>query len=157
MNRLALFGIGLLLAGSLAYSLAAQTPGADDDLDVTVPSPGAQAAAAGELAARRAYVRQLEPLVAKLQTLHDDGRKGGEAEKLLAATTALEIARAELAAAQSKPREMAAHYANAAQSADRTVEAVQAAYDAGAAPLSDLLSALKTQAQVHVTLASLRR
>jgi hypothetical protein len=156
MNRGLLFGCGALLTGALALSLAAQTPGIDD-FQVSVPSPGARTASEGELAARSAYVDQLDPLVASIQKLYDTGRKGGEAEKLFAAQTALEIARAELAAAQNKPREMAEHYAKAATISDELVKASHAAHSVGALPLVSLLDALKTQADLKVTLASLRR
>ncbi|MFO0897076.1 MAG: hypothetical protein U0836_06545 [Pirellulales bacterium] len=153
MNRGMLFG-GALLTGVLAYSLSAQTPPIDD-FEVSVPSPGARMASAGELAARKAYVEQLEQLTKKLKSRHDTGLI--EAQSLLPVQTALEIALAELAAAENKPREMAEHYAKAAAAADDLVKSAQASYDAGRVDLDALLTALKTQAQLKVTLASLRR
>lgn len=156
MNRGLLFGCGALLSGALVLSLAAQTPEIDD-FEVSVPSPGARTAAAGELAARKAYVEQLEQLLGTVKNHFDNGRKGGEAEKLYAVQTAFELAQAELAAAENKPREMADHYAQAATAADELVKASRAAYNVGTLPLVSLLGALKTQANVKVTLASLRR
>jgi outer membrane protein TolC len=156
MNRGLLIGSGLLLTGVLALSLAAQTP-AIDDFEVSSPSPGAKTAAADELSVRKAYVAQLEAIFKTVQSLHGTGRVGGEADKLHETQTALEIALAELATAENKPREMIDHYTKAAAAADEAVKSMQSAYDVGSRPLSDLLAALKTQAQLKLTLASMKR
>lgn len=154
MNRGMLFGGALLLTGVLAYSLSAQTPPIDD-FEVSVPSPGARMASAGELEARKAYVEQLEQLTKKLQSRRDSGLT--DPQSLLPVQTALEIALAELAAAENKSREMVDHYTKAAAAADDLVKSTQAAYNGGRVDLDALLTALKTQAQLKVTLASLRR
>jgi outer membrane protein TolC len=62
-----------------------------------------------------------------------------------------------LAAAENKSREMVDHYTKAAAAADELVKSTQAAYNGGRVDLDALLTALKTQAQLKVTLASLRR
>ncbi|MFO0897925.1 MAG: hypothetical protein U0836_10925 [Pirellulales bacterium] len=122
-----------------------------------------------ELDARREHVRELDRLCDTFDTIIRFSDKGLGKEKLCVTQTRLELARVELAKAAAKPDEVAAHYANAAQAADRAVTAVRVAfevgqrnvekdhYELGESSLADMLDALQTQADVKAALARLQK
>jgi beta-lactamase regulating signal transducer with metallopeptidase domain/multidrug resistance efflux pump len=102
-------------------------------------------------------VQAREATYQRIKALYDVGGVGGEAENEAEGRHQLCVDRARLALAQGDTQECLRQYEAAVKAAEKQVECVQAAYDAGAATLDRLLSAQERRAETKLKLSQLKR